>query len=536
MDRLLRSFVLFLPLAWLLADCASVVCPPGQQLSGDACVCSGTLEPPVDGMCIENDVCDPDGCPCTLDGIEAAIARGGMQVLKCEEGAAPVTPVDTIIIDNDVTLDGQGHLTIQGDNRRLLFEVQAFEVGLIGFTISRGDQGVRVLSGATATLTNSVVTENTSTAAPGGGIRNDGTLTLVGTIVESNVAAVGAGGGIYNGPSAVLTVDDSKVSDNETAAGPGGGIGNDQGTVELLEGSQVTENRTSATVQTYGGGGISSIDGGLAVTDSIVRGNEASGSGGGISITRGIADITRSEVFENKSLRGGGLDCTDADVTVTNSSWLANTSARSGGGIRFSGTGAELMLNNSTVSGNMADPPDVFANVVGGGVEAYGGAAVTIINSTIHENSASSGAGGGLYISDTATMTVRSCTISGNAETGITNKNSLTLTQTIIENGCELGDGATVTSTGHNIESPANTCGLDNATDLPDQTPSQLALADELGDHGGDTLTLLLGDLSVAIDNFLGVCDQPADQRGVMRAQRNGCDIGAVEMRPEDFD
>jgi len=482
-------------------------------------------------MCIASSVCDPDGCSCTLEGIEVAIARGGTQVLKCTEGAAPVRPADTIVIDNDVTLDGQGHLTVQGDDRTLLFEVQGFEVGLMGFTITRGDQGLHVLPDAVVTVTNSLIARNTSTAAPGGGIRNEGTLTLVGTTVEGNIAALGSGGGIYNGQSAALTLNDSKVTDNEAAAAPGGGVGNDGGTVTVNR-SEVSVNRTGAVGdQIYDGGGIWSVDGALLVTDSIVRGNEASDRGGGISLTSGTADITRSEVFENKARLGGGLHGTDAAVTVSNSSWMTNTARRFGAALRVSGADAELILSSSTVSDNMADPLGVLFDDGGGGVEADGGASATIINSTIHRNSANSGVGGGLYVSDTgSTMTVRSSTVSGNAETGVTNNGSLTLTQTIIENGCELGQGATVTSSGNNIESPADTCGLDDASDMPNVFPAALDLADELADNGGDTLTLLPGNRSEAVDYFFGVCDQPEDQRGVSRAQRNGCDIGAVEI------
>jgi hypothetical protein len=269
----------------------------------------------------------------------------------------------------------------------------------------------------------------------------------------------------------------------------------------------------------------------LVVTRAIVRRNEASDRGGGVSVVRGSADITHADVVENKSRLGGGAHCTDAGVTVTNSSWLRNTARRFGGGIRVSGDDAELTLTNSTVSENMADPLAALLEDAGGGVEADSGAAVTIINSTIHGNSADSGIGGGLYVSDvgSSTMVVRSSTISSNTGTGITNNSSLTLTQTIIENGCELGAGATVTSSGNNIESPGDTCGLDQGSDMVSVSSTALDLADELADNGGDTLTLLPGDLSEAVDYFFGVCDQPADQRGVSRPQRNGCDIGAVE-------
>lgn len=518
----------------LLTDCAGVVCPADQQLRDGVCVCSSTLEPPIDGMCIPEGVCDSDGCACTLEGIEAAITLGGTQVLKCEEGAAPVKPTETIVIDNEVALDGQGHLTIQGDNRSLLIEVRPREVGLTGLTITQGDQGLHVLPGATIILTNSVVRGNSSMLAPGGGIRNEGTLTLVSTTVEDNFAAAGSGGGIYNGPGGVLTVTDTLVIDNEAAAGPGGGIANDRGTVAMQD-SEVSENTTGAIGdKRYDGGGVSSLDGTLMVTNSVLRGNEASGSGGGISVAGGSASFIRSEVSKNESLRGGGLDCIDATVAVANSSLLANTSSRSGGGIRFAGADAALTLSNSTVARNEADPTDVFANVVGGGVEAYGGASVTIVNSTIHDNFASSRNGGGLYISSDATMTLRSTTVSRNAETGITNKNpnigSMSVKQTIIENGCELVSSAAMTSERYNIESPGDSCGLDDGTDMIEVSSSALDLADALADNGGDTWTLLPGGLSEAVDSFFGVCDQPTDQRGVARPQGDGCDIGAVEV------
>jgi fibronectin-binding autotransporter adhesin len=525
-----RSPLLVCPLTLLLTNCANVVCPPDQVLRDGLCLCSSTLEPPIDGGCIADDICDPDGCSCTLEGIEAAIARGGMQMLKCEDGASPVTPRQTIVIDNDVSLDGRGNLTVQGDNRTLLFQVQAFDVQLIGMTITRGDQGLHVVPNATVTLTNATVSENTSTVAPGGGIRNEGTLTLVDTTVEGNVAVLGSGGGIYNAQGAALTLEDTRVRDNEVTAGAGGGIGSDEGTV-VLNGSEVSGNKTGADT-TLDGGGISSIGGALVVSDCIIRGNEASDRGGGISVVSGTAEIAGTDFFENRSRIGGGFRGTDASVTVTRSSWLRNTARRFGGGVFISGPDAEFVLRDSTVSENTTDPSGGVFDDGGGGIGADNSASVAIINSTIHANSADSGNGGDLYISDTgSTMVVRSSTISSNAETGITNNASLTLTQTIIESGCDLGEGATVTSSGNNIESPGDTCGLDQGTDRVGVTPNALDLAQQLEDNGGDTLTLLPGDLSVAVDYFFGVCDQPTDQRGIARPQGNGCDIGAVELQ-----
>jgi hypothetical protein len=93
-----------------------------------------------------------------------------------------------------------------------------------------------------------------------------------------------------------------------------------------------------------------------------------------------------------------------------------------------------------------------------------------------------------------------------------------------------------VTSNGYNIESPGNTCGFDQLTDLVNVTTEQLALG-PLQDNGGPTETHALGAGSVAIDAIPEAdcvdADGEAlttDQRGVTRPQGDACDVGAVEM------
>jgi hypothetical protein len=482
-------------------------------------------------MCIA-DGCDPDGCPCTLEGIEAAIARGGMQTIKCGANAPPINTTETIVIDNDVTMNGQGNLTVQGNERHLIFDVQPSEVELIGFTITRGDQGIRVSADATLTLTNCKVSRNTSASSAGGGISNNGVLTLVDTTVEGNNATFGSGGGIYN--TGVLTLTRSIVSNNVSEIGPGGGIQNNRGTLVLNE-SEVSENDALAE----NGGGISNQDGTVTVTVSTIRANTTREFGGGIS-TKGSSamfDITDSTVSGNSATGGrdgGGILSHLGELRATRTTWTGNESMHDGGAILVVGDDAVFTLLSSTVWGNSTVG-------VGGGIRLYENAFATIINSTIYGNTAADGAA--LHLELGASANVRSSTISNNDAVGdvgipvaerepasITHVGGGTLTfiQTIIDDTCVAI--ATTMSLDHNIESPGDTCQLDGANDMSDVAPELLNFADQLADNGGGTLTLMLTRPSVAVDYLISICDQSQDQRGVPRPQGSTCDIGAVEI------
>jgi hypothetical protein len=459
-----------------------------------------------------------------LDGIEAAIARGGMQTIKCDAGAPPVNTTETIVIDNDVTLDGQGNLTVQGDERHLMFDVQPFEVELIGFTITRGDQAIRVSADATLTLTNSVVKENTSASAAGGGIFNNGILTLVGTTVERNIATTGSGGGIYNSPTGMLTLINSIVSNNVHEIGPGGGIRNNRGTLVMSD-SEVTANDAPAE----NGGGISNQDGTVTVTNSIIRENTTRRYGGGISTegSSGMFHITDSTVSENRatgSQHAGGVWCHEGELHSTRSTWSGNTTVHDGGALLIEGEGGVLTLTSSTVSGNEAEKG------IGGGILLYNSAVARITNSTIYDNVAGAGDGGALHMRFGSTAEVKSSTFSNNGSAGIAKfDGTLTFVQTIINDTC-VGDATTI-SLDHNIESPGDTCQLDGVNDMVNVAAEALNLAEELADNGGDTLTLMLTLPSVAVDYLISTCDQPQDQRGVPRPQGLECDIGAVEIK-----
>ena len=93
-----------------------------------------------------------------------------------------------------------------------------------------------------------------------------------------------------------------------------------------------------------------------------------------------------------------------------------------------------------------------------------------------------------------------------------------------------------VESGGGNIESPGNSCGLSDPTDLVNVSAEDLNLG-PLADNGGPTMTHALLPGSVAIDRIpeskcVDADGEPltADQRGFPRGAM--CDVGAFEVQP----
>jgi len=90
----------------------------------------------------------------------------------------------------------------------------------------------------------------------------------------------------------------------------------------------------------------------------------------------------------------------------------------------------------------------------------------------------------------------------------------------------------TVTSGGHNIESPGNTCGLGGIGDNIN-IPAALLDLGPLQPNGGPTQTHVPGPGSPGIDAIdVSDCEVVDDQRGIERPQGPRCDVGSVEVVP----
>jgi hypothetical protein len=412
--------------------------------------------------------------PCTEQGIRDAITVGGGPNTFLCNGPTTVVTVAEIVIDNDVILDGEGNLTVDGNEAHRVFSVS--ETGtaeLRGFTITKGlvlgDVGF------------------------GGGILNEGTLTLTNSTVSSNIAA--SGGGIFN--RGTLTVATTTVSFNGTtgsgtSGATGGGIFN-WGTLTL------TPSRVWGNNGVYGGGIFNW--GTLALTNSTVRGNSGF-YGAGIQ-NGGTLTLTNSTVYENSGSYGGGILNAEM-LTVIDSTVSGNTAVYEGGGIKNEGT---LTLTNSTVSRNLAVE-------AGGGIDNM--IRATLIASTVSGNSATQGGG----IENTGTLTLTNSLVDGECE--ISPHPSVTVTSNgynIESPGDTCGfdqptDQANVTAADLSLSPLADNGGpTETHALLPGSAAIDLIPEVDCVDAGGEPLT--------------------TDQRGEPRPDAGGtmCDVGAFEVQ-----
>jgi hypothetical protein len=388
--------------------------------------------------------------PCSEQGIQDAIAFGGGPHKFLCSGPTTVFTTATIVIDTDVVLDGEGNLTINGnDSHWVLF----------------------VSLDTTAKLQNMTITR-----ALGYGIRNAGMLTLVNVSVSDNHREeFSTSSGICNCSISIesppsLTIIDSTISGN-TGGGVGGGIAN-KGGVLVIRGSSIVENKAIAGSSSKGGGIFNA--GLMTVSDSIISRNEAARGGGIYNDAFGNPSdftITRTTITENlaTSYEGGGLynlAFNDGHYLISNSTISGNTSVWEGGGVF-----GQVDVDSSTISGNTAR----------GMLEGFA-------------------RGGSFYA-----YSLRNSVINGTCESWL------------------------ALSSGGNVESPGDTCGLTAPGDQVNVSVLDLALG-PLTDNGGPTEThaLLMG--SVAIDAAPNCPPPNMDQRGVARPQGDSCDAGAFEL------
>ena len=303
--------------------------------------------------------CAENVCPCSEGGIRAAISEGlGPYTFDCD-GPTTVVTGSEIVIDADVTLDGGGMLTVDGNGAHRVFSVlERVTAELVAFTVANGRESEE----------------------DGGGIRNEGTLTLTNSTVSGSSAGrdtgcrtddpnllCSEGGGIWN--AGTLTLIESTVSGN--SAPFGGGISNRRGSLTIID-SDVLANsaegcRGAAAVLCSGGGGVWN-EGTLTMSNTTVSGNSADWGAG--LYNRGVPTLTSSTFSGNSAgFDGGGL-LNFGTLTLIDSTVADNVAGQSGGGI--ANEAGTLQLTNSTLSGNTAA-------AAGGGMFNPAGAAANLV-------------------------------------------------------------------------------------------------------------------------------------------------------------
>jgi hypothetical protein len=366
--------------------------------------------------------------------------------------------------------------------------------------------------------------------------------------------------------------------------GPNGG--------QWLEISQGTLEIKSLIIENFGsglGGALHAFDGGtLKVSDSTLRNNSSSGLGGAILSGSGAqTTIERSTISGNTASGGGGGVRAESgsSLTVTGSTFLNNT-ADTGGGISFGDGDANCSGSSCAV---IADVNDVTFE----GNQAMSGGALSVelsagdnndsirIEKAIFADNSASGTGCDVLVEDqrgteatdkivfsdsaffgdcadsriegsVGGFTIADSTVvhdgTGVRGTGTVNLRGTVLTDSSLvgksgpradssKDACETTAGV-FNSLGFNVSSDAS-CGLTQATDLPDTDPmiqrsgkdfSILAGSPILDNGPSELLTLLAGEKPQLPCGY-------KDTNGLGRPQDSNddgtyeCDIGNVEAK-----
>jgi RHS repeat-associated protein len=299
------------------------------------------------------------------------------------------------------------------------------------------------------------------------------TVTLSGLTVAGG-GNVGTGAGIYNAGN--LTLDHVRVTENSTTTGDSSG------------------------------GGIYSVYGSLHITNSTVDFNNARWNAGIGFYANDAADV---------------LDISSS--TISNNTAGDQAGGGAGGlGVYSQDVGATLKMTGSTVSGNSAPS---YA-----GIFVDWDARLTIVSSTITDNTASNTTGG-IYVSDgNSQVKLLNSIVAGNVDH--------------VSNGSnrDLGKNAGLfdSTSSNNLIGVVGASGLTTSNNKVgnESAPKDPGLA-PLGDYGGPTKTHALLPGSLAIDAGSNAnSSQAADQRGFLRVVDLGAtgpvggtiDIGAYEL------
>jgi hypothetical protein len=239
--------------------------------------------------------------PCTEQGIRDAIAEGGGPHFFACDGPRTVETAAEIVIDNDVILDGESNLTVDGSGVERVLSVKGEVVAAI--------RGLTVTGGAKC------------------GIHNAGTLTVAQSRVSAN-----AGAGICNSQSiwyeGGTTIIDSVISGNA-----GRGIASGSGSVSVRR-STVSENS---------GGGIYNYVASLGVYDSTLSRNSAAKGGGIYSKAHDPMYSSPAALLPKSPYH--------ASVTIINST-ISQNSANEGGAIFSAAELSHVSMLNATISDN----------------------------------------------------------------------------------------------------------------------------------------------------------------------------------------
>lgn len=367
------------------------------------------------------------------------------------------------------------------------------------------------IGGAIFNYASSPVYENGSitgnSAANGGAIYNQNYLTtpsnmvLEDVLINNNTATSGNGGGVYNLSSSPI-LRDVEISQNHATSGKGGAVYNDSASPQLTD--VLIFGNTS---KNEGGGmynkGTYTVPSNPVLTRTRFVNNVAQdvshGDGGGMYNLDWCSPILTDVVFEGNSagMHGGGMYNSQATHAVLRRVLFEGNYAGTHGGGLFN-TAAYPSLENVTFVENTA-----VNN--GGGMCSWAVVdPISMVNVTFVNNHSTYSSGDGLFSSESNGFAITNGIFWGNDEQQIVGGG--TVTYSVVQGGWG-GEGNT---------------GVD-------------PLLQSLGDNGGFSKTIALGEGSPAVDAGSPTVCPSVDQRGYLRpVDGDGvdgprCDMGAFE-------
>lgn len=446
---------------------------------------------------------------------------------------------------------GQDVLTVDGSDSNRVFRAN-YGLTISDLTIANGraDNGlggcIDVVSGDLS-LTRSTVTgchagDGSNSESRGAGVNVDGNLTMQSSTISASTATasdIAYGGGAYVGGAATLI--DSTVAGNAAAAesvsARGGGLcvfGN-----VVLQGSRLLDNSASSVGGPAFGGGVAGTTHavGSTISGNTVYSESKWSEGGGMHSSTSILLVQStlsgniaSTSCDSCAIMGGGASALNQitayySAIVDNHALAAAGSAGTayGGGLAtfHSGVGGQIILKESTISGNTASGGDNGGLGIGGGIAAIYGSPFLVFNSTIAFNQASDFGGGAVGNVAGSSAPILFSTIVANNQA---------------PNGAGLAPGypfTPFTLTGSNNIVIASSADVT----LPADTLFDDPRLDALAPNGGPTETHALAADSPAIDTGINNFPVTYDQRGCPYVREAGAapDIGAFERQTPDY-
>jgi len=493
---------------------------------------------------------------CTEAELQAAVTAGGTIRFDCGgEATIAVTQAIEVPLDRDVTIDGEGRITLDGgadqgaQTRLIVFDSPNYRATETVLTLQR-----LTLQNAAAPATD-FVPEDPANPQCSWGYRDgqggavyvrDGILHVIDSVFHDNHAATPGpdtgGGAIYALGSLEVVVQGSVFTDNDGSNGGAVGLLQSDG---VFVNSRFDGNAALGSGANYGGavdcpvfnhdeqggaggnGGAIAIDGGSVERAEFCGVSFAGHEAGALGTVFRTPNTQREQMpfdrclFDgNHTVGGGGAIYTqDMELILDACSFVDNVAEGGGGAVRLEqgAHGSILTAPNTTFQGNTAD-------------HALGGALVytgegTLLNCTFADNQALGGydkklgaAYFGAAISGGGALTVQNTVFADNIDTH-------QWTPMTCNVGAPLpGDG--------NLQWPELRIAEDGSvsTVSDNECTSAITWADAelepIADNGGPTPTRMPAATSPA--RGLGTGCPATDQRGEPRPA-TGCAAGAVE-------